>query len=216
MLCGRVTNLLSAYIDRELAGVEMLEVREHLIGCEACRREHTQLTQIKSLLGRMPAATPRGEYVAATVRRWQMTPERLSAPRSPGFRAWRLRLSLWKPFEVGQPLRAVALSACLLVALVATGVALRQPSNADAVVARLPRAELDDWRQRPWELFSGHTAARRGFWIQARHALPASEQPWLLFSLSHPTGSGRSEDSAVRLVREIAHRQPIGLTWALD
>ena len=37
MNCRCAQNLLSAYVDGELAGVEMLRLREHLGVCPACR-----------------------------------------------------------------------------------------------------------------------------------------------------------------------------------
>jgi anti-sigma factor RsiW len=199
MLCGRVTNLLSAYIDRELAGAEMLQVREHLGACETCRAEHAELGEMKSLLGRVPAPPPRSDFVAATMHCWQEARE--PAPRP---RLWALRWFL-PILQVGQSTRVALLATCLAVALVATGAALRQPSSSDAVVAGLPRAGVEEWPVRPWERAVVNSAIRSG---------AASEEQWLLLSLARPAGV--PEDSAVGLVREIAHRQPIGLSWALD
>ena len=48
MHCGRVSNLLSAYIDRELAGAEMLPIRHHLDVCPGCAAEHESLRRVKS------------------------------------------------------------------------------------------------------------------------------------------------------------------------
>ena len=41
MNCGRVSNQLSAYIDRELTGAEMLSVRGHLGDCDSCQMRNT-------------------------------------------------------------------------------------------------------------------------------------------------------------------------------
>lgn len=62
MLCSRVQNLLSAYCDRELTGVEMLEIRQHLDACEACSREHEQLVQVKRLFGSLGATNPPRDF----------------------------------------------------------------------------------------------------------------------------------------------------------
>ena len=43
MNCGRVSNQLSAYLDRELTGTEMLQIRSHLTECDRCRSEHEAL-----------------------------------------------------------------------------------------------------------------------------------------------------------------------------
>nr|AIA11914.1 Putative zinc-finger [uncultured bacterium] len=186
MLCGRVTNLLSAYIDRELAGAEMLQVREHLSNCEGCHAEHADLAEMKSLLGQMPAPPPRGDFVRATVERLHAAQGAAPPPR-PRFRMWSLPPAL----QFGQSVRVAALATCLVLALIATGAALRQPVTADAVVARLPRAGGEEWQGRPWE-----------------------EEQWLILSRAHPEDG--TQDPAVRLVREIAHRSPIGLSRALE
>lgn len=116
--------------------------------------------------------------------------------------------------QLGQGARVATLAAALAVALVATGAALRQPSTADAVVAGLPRAGLEQWQVRPWEAVMAHGSAWRASWSGASHSGPASEDQWVLLSLARAADD--SEESVVGLVRQIAHRQPIGLSWALD
>jgi anti-sigma factor RsiW len=54
MNCTSVRNLLSAYLDSELPGSEMQQVRAHLEGCAACRAECDGLREVKSLLRRLP------------------------------------------------------------------------------------------------------------------------------------------------------------------
>ncbi|MBC8139208.1 MAG: zf-HC2 domain-containing protein [Fibrella sp.] len=53
--------MLSAYIDRELTGMEMLEVRAHVEQCEGCRAEQESLAQTKRLLSSLSYTTPRAE-----------------------------------------------------------------------------------------------------------------------------------------------------------
>ena len=58
MNCGRVSNQLSAYVDRELTGAEMLQIRAHLGACDSCRAEYEALGRIKMMLGRLRTAEP--------------------------------------------------------------------------------------------------------------------------------------------------------------
>jgi anti-sigma factor RsiW len=54
MNCRKVQNLISAYADCELTGVEMLAIRHHLSGCVECRRDFEQMLQIKRAVGTLP------------------------------------------------------------------------------------------------------------------------------------------------------------------
>ena len=58
MNCHRLVSLLSAYIDGELTGVEMIEIRRHLDGCRACQDELDDLRAVKRLVGRLQPAQP--------------------------------------------------------------------------------------------------------------------------------------------------------------
>lgn len=58
MNCKSVQNRLSAYIDRELTGTEMLSVRAHLSVCEMCRIEEDGLRRLKQVLLASPAPEP--------------------------------------------------------------------------------------------------------------------------------------------------------------
>lgn len=51
MNCRCAQNLLSAFIDGELAGVEMIRVRDHLTTCTSCREEVESLRAMKRMLG---------------------------------------------------------------------------------------------------------------------------------------------------------------------
>lgn len=59
MNCRRVSSLVSAYIDGELTGVEMLEIRDHLGGCRSCTEQYETLRSTKQLLARLQYAQPR-------------------------------------------------------------------------------------------------------------------------------------------------------------
>lgn len=59
MNCRRVSSLISAYMDGELTGVEMLQIRRHLDDCPACTSQYESLRSTKQLLSRLPYPEPR-------------------------------------------------------------------------------------------------------------------------------------------------------------
>ena len=96
MNCRKVQNLISAYVDCELPGVEMLAVRQHLSDCPECNSEFESLLRVKRAYGSMspkepsPALahriyreidtlsqTPREHVVASLRRRFTFVPGRL-------------------------------------------------------------------------------------------------------------------------------------------
>lgn len=82
MNCRRVNSLMSAYIDGELAGVEMLAIKRHLSACSACREEFESIRSVKRLMSTMAYVTPNGQLPAAIC-------NRLDLCRIPGYqRIW--------------------------------------------------------------------------------------------------------------------------------
>lgn len=63
MNCLRVNQLLSAYIDHELDGGEMLSIRDHLSSCEQCSREYGKLRSTKRILSSLSAKEPESQLV---------------------------------------------------------------------------------------------------------------------------------------------------------
>jgi anti-sigma factor RsiW len=57
-----VRSLLSAYLDSELNGYEMLAVREHLSRCNDCADERESLRSVKLMLSSLPQREPRAEF----------------------------------------------------------------------------------------------------------------------------------------------------------
>lgn len=51
MNCRNAQVLLSAYLDGELAGTEMMRVRDHLRSCGDCRSEFEEVRVVKQMLG---------------------------------------------------------------------------------------------------------------------------------------------------------------------
>jgi anti-sigma factor RsiW len=84
MNCGRVSNLLSAYIDRELTGAEMPHLRSHLSDCDECRAEYEALHRTKMLLGNLRALEPGQEFLAAAMRRIEASGARMSGVKRGG------------------------------------------------------------------------------------------------------------------------------------
>ncbi|MCC6442909.1 MAG: zf-HC2 domain-containing protein [Armatimonadetes bacterium] len=58
MSCSRIQRILSAYVDSELDGREMLAVRGHLRECAECRRYFDRLAMMKRLFSYMPCRRP--------------------------------------------------------------------------------------------------------------------------------------------------------------
>lgn len=50
MNCSKIQNLLSAYMDGELAGEEQLQIRRHLAECYTCSQEHESLLTTKRMI----------------------------------------------------------------------------------------------------------------------------------------------------------------------
>lgn len=69
MNCHRVTSLISAYVDGELAGVEMLEIRRHLSGCADCAQEYEELRMMKLAIARLGSVAPREDFAASLMMR---------------------------------------------------------------------------------------------------------------------------------------------------
>jgi anti-sigma factor RsiW len=177
MHCGRVSNLLSAYIDRELAGTEMLQIRRHLDGCPGCSAAHGSLRRVKSLIAAAPSADPFGDATAAVMRRWEQRQQAsVSAPR------WNWSWH-WKGSSASRRLQRYSLaftSLCLVLALAGTALALRKPNYPDALAAnvllslqqpeeRLPALEPPAPRERwpsevVWRRVAPPTAARDPWW----------------------------------------------------
>jgi anti-sigma factor RsiW len=64
MNCHRISKMLSAYIDGELTGVEMMEIRRHLADCQDCETELSHLRAAKRLVGRLATAQPSADLAS--------------------------------------------------------------------------------------------------------------------------------------------------------
>lgn len=59
MNCRRVVNLMSAYVDGELTGEEMLAIRRHMSECKECAQEHESIRMTKLAVANLRTAVPR-------------------------------------------------------------------------------------------------------------------------------------------------------------
>lgn len=128
MNCRRVSNLLSAYLDAELTGSEMLEIRAHLDHCPACRAEHQTLRDTKRLLASLALQAPRAEFEAllrTQVRRDKHAPIR------------------WLPLfgVVSRPRPFVAAAALSFAALLLASAHLGTPPQNETASALAPTPE---------------------------------------------------------------------------
>lgn len=69
MNCKGVQASLSAYLDRELSGEEMIDVRAHLVRCPECQDEEQSLRSLKRLLCGLEAPDPAPDFQARLLAR---------------------------------------------------------------------------------------------------------------------------------------------------
>jgi anti-sigma factor RsiW len=62
MNCNRIQSLLSAYADRELSGVEMFLVRQHIHECDCCQAEEAELRRVRAVLSSLEIPTPSPDF----------------------------------------------------------------------------------------------------------------------------------------------------------
>lgn len=58
MNCRNIQILLSAYVDSELTGEQMLDIRRHLADCRDCREEEAEMVLLKTMLSGTPVIEP--------------------------------------------------------------------------------------------------------------------------------------------------------------
>lgn len=64
MNCGQIDRLISAYIDGELAGVEMLAVKRHISNCPRCADEFESIRNVKRMMSGMAYVTPQRDLTS--------------------------------------------------------------------------------------------------------------------------------------------------------
>lgn len=101
MNCRKVTQLLSAYMDGELRGVEQRQIFEHLTRCAECNQEYESFLQMKRMLGCMRTQQPSRDLQAriSYAVTWE---EAHSASRTPQMLWMRMRLQAQELFASPQ------------------------------------------------------------------------------------------------------------------
>lgn len=123
MNCRFVIARLSAYIDGELPGCDMLAFRSHLSRCEECRREENELRALKRLMGAMPVPLP---------------PEGLEERLLGAVRSRKPKLQLWPRLRLA-PLAA----ACVAIATFGAVTMLRPKDDPEPKAASQPSQGFD-------------------------------------------------------------------------
>ena len=95
MNCRKVNQLLSAYMDSELPGIEHRQIRSHLAACSPCRDEYEALLQTKRLLAGLQILAPRPDFAAEISRNIERYGE---SPMSPRFTRRALGSPWWTAF----------------------------------------------------------------------------------------------------------------------
>ncbi len=84
MNCGRTSRLISAYLDGELPGSEMLAIREHLRSCQRCSAEMEDIRQVKAAMARLTPVRPAADLEA----RLLAAVAQVETPATVRFGAW--------------------------------------------------------------------------------------------------------------------------------
>jgi predicted anti-sigma-YlaC factor YlaD len=121
MNCKAVQLKLSAYLDGELSGFDMLEVRDHLNRCRECGNQADELRSVKKMLGNMPEIEPDEQFLQ------RLNAAVFAAPKKPAYRPLSLAL-----------LSCIAFATALMVTLAGYH---PQPTH---VVAKPPVSKPDD------------------------------------------------------------------------
>lgn len=108
MNCRRVINLMSAYVDGELTGEEMLAIRRHLATCAECAEEHESVLVTKRALANLGTVQPRHDFAAAILAQL----DEVTVPRHQRFFDWIVRVLREKVSPVAA---ALAVSGAALV-----------------------------------------------------------------------------------------------------
>lgn len=74
MNCHKVQSLISAYVDCELPGMEMLSIRQHLNECQDCNLEFESILGLKRMLGSLQAKHPSDVLAARICNQLDWTP----------------------------------------------------------------------------------------------------------------------------------------------
>jgi anti-sigma factor RsiW len=161
--CRKVNNLLSAYMDGELAGVEQIEVQQHLRGCCECYDEYESLLCTKRLLSDLALQEPRPELEQEILTRLMKTGELRSTRFN--LRAW------WSMLSYPQRLRFSALCAGLsLAALFFSVTSITPAERPELAAANLRPDTILSLSYPPEEAYSGRPSVPMSSYLAAHSA----------------------------------------------
>ncbi|MGI6295913.1 MAG: anti-sigma factor family protein [Armatimonadota bacterium] len=129
MNCRRVVNLISAYVDGELTGAEMLDIRSHLRECPDCAEEYESIRATKLMVARLNTITPRADLAASIM-------HRLNQINTPPHQRALSRMSSYLARKLSPVVAALAVSG-MAFAFLAIGGQSKLVSNND-VMANAP------------------------------------------------------------------------------
>ena len=69
MSCNTVQAKLSAYLDGEISGVEMQQIRQHVNACASCQEEFNTLRSVQSALRDLPATPEPPDFLVEKIHR---------------------------------------------------------------------------------------------------------------------------------------------------
>jgi len=130
MSCARIERSLSAYVDGELDGVEMLAVRAHLRECHACNARHDSMVAMKRMLSSLSVAEPRAGAIDRLAAEVYAAPAPSQWSRSAAETLHAAHRLLWGDRSVWSRMSAVAAIAVLAVICIVPGggpLTARQP-----------------------------------------------------------------------------------------
>jgi anti-sigma factor RsiW len=131
MNCHRVVNLMSAYVDGELTGEEMLSIRRHMATCPECSEEHESILITKRALSNLVTAQPRHDFAAAILAQL----DEVAVPKHQRFLDWFLRVLHEKLSPVAA---ALAVSGAALVIMSAGEVEKLAPASTAVSASSVP------------------------------------------------------------------------------
>lgn len=131
MNCRKIVNLMSAYVDGELTGAEMLEIRRHLSDCAECAEEHESLLLTKRALCRLRTVAPREHFAASLM-------SNLEIVEIPPYQRVINTIARFAHRKLSPVAAALAASGVALVIMSAGGIDNVQPVTNNEVVASAP------------------------------------------------------------------------------
>lgn len=126
---------MSAYVDGELTGEEMLAIRRHLSACSDCRAEHESVLAVKKAVANLATARPRADLTAAILRRLDL----VTIPKHHRLADWLIRTLNDRVSPVAA---ALAVSGLALIMLSAGGLDTMTSPASQTVSAQVQQVSF--------------------------------------------------------------------------